>query len=473
MKVSYPPVRRALPTELSRGQHQLLDALPDACAVVDPRGTVFSINAAWKRFALENGGDPTAYLGRNYFTICDGAMGESRALSSLVAKGLREILQASPGFACEYPCHSPTQKRWFEVMISPLDIDGHRCALLLHRNITSRKLHQLELDEFKRHANELAALVATSTDAIIGFDLEGNVVTWNAAAKALYGYSREEMLGRSIETLFPPNAPKRISEYIDEILVEKLQHFEVVWQTKSGQLRNIAISAAPVREADGEVTAISNIHRDVTEQKRVLGHQAVIMRELSHRTRNLLAVILAIERQISKKATSVASFHERFEARIKALLGSNDLLTASGWGPVSLRDLVQRQLFAFSEVDPGKVSIEGQQILLQPEAVQYLGMSFHELATNALKYGALAQAGGRLRIRWQTAEGNGQERRLRIDWVEAGIATGSPLEGKGFGYVVLTKLCKESLNAAVDYKLAAPDLSWSIEIPDAFFSLPE
>ncbi len=103
-----------------------------------------------------------------------------------------------------------------------------------------------------------------------------------------------------------------------------------------------------MREADGEVTAISNIHRDVTEQKRVLGHQAVIMRELSHRTRNLLAVILAIERQISKKATSVASFHERFEARIKALLGSNHLLTASGWGPVSLRDLVQRQLFAFS-----------------------------------------------------------------------------------------------------------------------------
>jgi two-component sensor histidine kinase len=187
----------------------------------------------------------------------------------------------------------------------------------------------------------------------------------------------------------------------------------------------------------------------------------------------LLAVILAIERQVSKTATSVASFHERFEARIKALLGSNDLLTASGWGPVSLRDLVQRQLLAFSEVDPGKVSIEGQQVLLRPEAVQYLGMSFHELATNALKYGGLAQAGGRLRISWQTAEGNAQEKHLRIDWVEAGIATGGPVEGKGFGYVVLTKLCKESLNAEVDYKLAAPDLSWSIEIPDAFFSLPD
>lgn len=458
-------------SRLTRDQQALLDILPDACAVVGPDGTILAVNQFWKQFVEDNGGDRNSYyVGSNYITTCTAASGEGKALSSAVAKGLTDVLAAGDMFQCEYPCHSPTQRRWFEVFIRPFYIGDDRCAVVMHRNITIREEQKITIQAAKVVANELAALVATSTDPIISMDLDGRIVSWNHAAEELYGYQAQEIVGQSMELLYPSGWPMKISDYIDGIVTGELKHFEVVRRTKAGDLRDVAISAAPIRDAHGAVTAISNIHRDITEQKRQAQHQKTIAQELAHRTKNMLAVIMSIERQTAKRAGSVAEFHDQFSRRIQGLLASNELLIAGNWISVPLHDLVKSQVSTFADANSDRIEIEGPLVHLDAQAVQPLGMSFHELATNALKHGALTQPVGKLKVSWNMACKNGSQM-LTLTWEETDLTIARVPDSRGFGHVVLTTLAEQSFSTAVNYEIGTSGVLWSIDLPDTFYSL--
>lgn len=455
--------------QISQEQQHMLDVLPDSCAIIAPKGSIIAINTAWRAFARENGGETDrCYLGTNYLTLCRDAAGESAILAREVELGLKAVLSRKDEFSCEYPCHSPTEKRWFEVVIRRIDIGALRCAMVIHRNTTVRKLQQIAVEKATSVANELAAIVASSTDAIISFDLNGTIVTWNEAARDLYGWEEEEIVGRSMETLYPPGWEVRIGEYIEKIVAGKLRRFEVVRQTRNGEPRDVWVSAAPVRDAAGNIILISNIHRDITEQKRQAERREAVAQELNHRTKNMLAVIMAIERQTARRAGSVAEFHESLVARLGALAQSNDLLVAGHWTVVGLEELVRRQLSPFPGSQADRISIDGPDVLLQPPAVHSLGMALHELGTNASKYGAFAHAAGRLSVEWRV-EGAPGRQRLRLRWSETGYGIERPPEQTGFGHEVLTTLCQRSLSAEVEYRIDQAGAVWSIVIPGEFF----
>jgi PAS domain S-box-containing protein len=187
--------------------------------------------------------------------------------------------------------------RWFELFAGPLHLGSRHLVIVSHSNITSRRLQQDEVAASRMNASELAALVASSTDAIMSYDLDGRVLTWNRAASDLYGYTPDEAIGQSMEIIYPDDWPVRITEYRDRIISGEMTRFEVVRKTKSGALRDIAISASPVRDDSGAVVAIANFHRDITEQKATEERLRFITHELRHRTKNMLAIIGAIERK--------------------------------------------------------------------------------------------------------------------------------------------------------------------------------
>lgn len=247
----------------------VIDAVHDGVAIIAQDGTIVSVNRAWRQFSAANGGDATDhYVGVNYLRICRKSSGEGVDFAKHVETGISEVLKDGKEFRAEYPCHSATETRWFEMVASQFHLDREPFALIAHRNITSKVLATAEAANAEQNAKNLAAIVTTMPDAVIAYDLEGRITSWNAAAKKLYGYERSEVIGQSIEILYPPNWAKGAKDYIAEIVLSDLQYFDVVRQTKSGELRTIAITAAPIRSASGEAIGVSNVHRDVTEERK-------------------------------------------------------------------------------------------------------------------------------------------------------------------------------------------------------------
>lgn len=171
-------------------------------------------------------------------------------------------------------------------------------------------------------------------------------------------------------------------------------------------------------------------------------HVHLIMRELSHRSKNLLAIVLAIARQTARNTRDFSEFESRFGARIQALADAHDLLVEQQWSGAALDGLVRAQLSAFGIE---RVTISGRPVMLRAEAVQNVTLALHELATNASKYGALSVAGGKVAVSWEL-EGNDETTPiLRLTWRESGGPPVKPPERKGFGCFVLERVTVNAL----------------------------
>ncbi|MBF9197972.1 PAS domain S-box protein [Microvirga terrestris] len=146
---------------------QILDALAGPVAVLDQSGTIIAVNQAWRDFGRTNSGKDVRHVGTSYFDICDRTIGVEAACAKAAATGIRSVLAGQPAFSLEYPCHSPAQKRWFQLRASRLDHDGHAYAIVAHHDITDRVLVEQErqalLAKAHQHHEQLRALAAVST----------------------------------------------------------------------------------------------------------------------------------------------------------------------------------------------------------------------------------------------------------------------------------------------------------------------
>lgn len=441
----------------------LLDALVDHAAVLDAEGVIRAVNRRWRDFARANGGSDGSYVGVDYLAVCEAAGVGAGPRAQQIAEGLRAVLAGRSEFRCEYPCHAPGERRWFELVATPLNPG----ALVVHRNVTAPRIDIETLEHERALAHDFAALVAASGDAIISFDLDGRILSWNAAAERLYGYDAQEAIGASMEMLYPPQEARRIGDFVAGILAGTLRSFEVVRRARSGELIDVAVSAAPIRGADGQVAAISNIHRDVTGAKRKFERQEFVARELAHRFKNMLTVVSSIASQTARRAATVEAFRDAFLQRLGGLARSSDLLLGSQLGGATLRALVTGHLAPFAPADDARVTIRGEDVALRPEAVHALGMALHELSTNAVKYGALRAQDGRLSIDWAMRLDD-DLRSLTLVWSERAAAI-RPATGRGFGRTVLTTLTQRALGAQIDYRIEDGALDWRIELPRAHF----
>ena len=189
----------------------------------------------------------------------------------------------------------------------------------------------------------------------------------------------------------------------------------------------------------------------------------LLMREVNHRAKNMLAVVQGIARQTV--AANPGDFIERFGERIQALAASQDLLVKNEWKGVNLHELARSQLGHFKDLIGTRIKLHGPAVLVSASAAQALGMALHELATNAGKYGALSDSSGRVGVSWSLEPGEAGREIFAIGWRERGgpavMAPASP----GFGSTVLRRVAKESLQAQVELDYASTGLVWQLQCP--------
>ena len=190
--------------------------------------------------------------------------------------------------------------------------------------------------------------------------------------------------------------------------------------------------AAPLRDASGRVAEWLGTFTDVDDLRRLQGRQEVLLAELQHRVRNIMAVTRTMADRSAENSTSVDDYAGRLKGRLDALARTQVILTRETGHGVDLRTMVHDELTAQAATS-GQIEIEGPDVKLSPKAAEVLTLALHELATNAIKYGALSVAGGSVRVHWERAD-DGGESRLSLRWTEAGGTPDlSAPRRKGFG----------------------------------------
>jgi PAS domain S-box-containing protein len=315
-----------------------------------------------------------------------------------------------------------------------------------------RAKYEEELRSAKRRAEQLSSIVEASIDAIVSVDLDGVILTANNGFGEIFLHDPASSVGKHLRQLICPAEQQAEFEHmLDEARANRALRVETVRVRRDGVVVNVSLSMSPIRNDFGEVRAASVIYRDITERVRAAEHIGFLMNEVNHRSKNLLAVVQGIARQTGRRAKSVSAFLDQFSARLSAMAASHDLLVSRDWSGVELHDLVKEQLRHVGEAVEEQVTLDGPLLKLSPRAAEAIGLALHELSTNAVKYGALSHAAGRVTLTWSVSDGS-----FALTWTESGGPAVAPPTEKGFGSSLLERLAPQSVGGtgAIAYEVA-------------------
>jgi PAS domain S-box-containing protein len=412
---------------------QVLHALPTAIYTTDAKGKITFYNQA----AVDLAGR-TPELGSDEWCVtwklcrADGTpLPHDQCPMAVALKERRRVVGTET--IAERPDGS---RSWFIPYPTPLFDRAGRLTGAVNMLIDVTERQQADLLSAK-----LAAIVASSDDAIVGKTLDGVITSWNAGAARIFGYTADEMIGQHIQRIIPPE----LQSEEDDILAalrrgEHVDHFETVRVAKSGKRIDISATISPIRDKFGRLVGASKVGRDITERKQAENLQQLLIGELNHRVKNTLATVQSIANQTVHHARTPGEFAASFGGRIQTLARTHSLLTESTWQGAELSALIREQL-TVNEAGDDRISYAGPSVMLNPQAALHLSLVLHELATNARKYGALSDPRGRLSIKWMVRT-NG-ERQLLLQWQERDGPAVTVPRRRGFG----TSLIEKSLEA--------------------------
>lgn len=216
-----------------------------------------------------------------------------------------------------------------------------------------------------------------------------------------------------------------------------------------------------IREVDmvGQALSVASFDRSQAEDQIHL-----MLREMAHRTKNLLAVLQAMIHQTSRGSSTVEDFQTAISQRIAGLGKSTDLLASREWSHVSFCKLIDSHLATFLE-SSDQLVLKGDDLQIRSEAVQNLGLVLHELSTNAVKYGALSVPQGRVELAWEVSDARSETPRLRLCWRERGGPLTAKPQRKGFGSQIIERHAAWAFGGKVKLDFAAEGVSWTLEAP--------
>lgn len=329
-------------------------------------------------------------------------------------------------------------------------------------DITARK----EAENSNAH---LAAIVASSSEAILSVSREGTITTWNTGAENTFGYTSAEAVGMALEQLLASGQSGDHLRIRAAMQAGESVRLESRCCAKDGHEIEVAIVANPVRTSDPEISGYSILIRDISARKEHDRQLASVMRELTHRSKNLLAIIQAMARQTALRSESLADFESRFSGRLQSLARSHELLISNDWEGATLGDLVAMQRSAFG-TRHSRIRASGPDVFLRPEAILNIGLALHELASNAERHGALSVAAGRVDLSWSIERGRNGAPRLMIFWRERGRQSAGDLLHRGFGRDILEHVAPTALEANVVLKAIPGGLLWTLDVPGNQFA---
>jgi two-component system CheB/CheR fusion protein len=233
-------------------------------------------------------------------------------------------------------------------------------------------------------------------------------------------------------------------------------------EVDAGDGRSYIMRILLYRTVEDEVSGVVITFTDITERKKTEQHQRLLLAELNHRVKNMLATVQAIATQTIRGSRTLESFADNFKGRLMALAGGHDLLTESSWRGAHLRDVVQAALRPY--LAGNRIEILGAELPVTPKAALALSVILHELATNAAKYGALLVPSGSIRLDWQI-EGAGAERAVRLRWREAGGPEVAQPGHSGFGLTLIERSVAHELDGEARVDFARDGICCELRLP--------
>jgi PAS domain S-box-containing protein len=352
---------------------------------------------------------------------------------------------------------------YLDMTVSPTldqsgDIDGVLCTSV---DVTEKRLFEIRL----------AAMAAQLAAAYQRFDLaleESPISVFEQDADLRYsfihnppsGIDPESFVGRTDAEVFNERDAARIEAPKRRVLASGQRETAELEIEIDGEPRDFEFRLDPRADESGAVTGVLGIALDITERRRDERRMRLMMRELTHRSKNLLAVIQAMARKTASLSDDTEQFVADFSARLRSMSAAHDLLVSQSWHGADLGDLIRASVAQTIAPTAEQVRIDGPPLLLAPDTAQNLGLAFHELATNATKYGALSADAGEIAVRW-SLEGD----EVHIRWEERGGPKVGPPERLGFGRVLLEKLVGATLNGSVDLDFRREGLVCEIVFP--------
>ncbi|MBY0612213.1 MAG: PAS domain-containing protein [Beijerinckiaceae bacterium] len=341
--------------------------------------------------------------------------------------------------------------------------DGGSLRLVgVAEDITAEKISGLEQE---RVLALLKAVTNSTPDLIYTKDRSSRLTFANPATLETIGKPWPDLAGRSDMEWHHNPEEARSNMANDRRVIEngRSETVEEVFSNDEGILVYLS-TKAPLYNAANEIIGMVGISTDITERKANEEQRQFLMRELTHRSKNLLAVVQSMARQTATMSQSMTDFQSRFSARLLGLATSHDLLLQEEWRGASIRQLVISQLGHLIDMIDSRILLSGPDGLLQPEAAQNIGLALHELSTNAAKYGALSNENGQVYIRWGILPCVGAEERFFIQWQEDGGPTVTPPQRRGFGHSVMERLVARALDGKVDLDFNPNGVVWRLEI---------
>ena len=305
-------------------------------------------------------------------------------------------------------------------------------------------------------AHLLAAIVESSDDAILAKNLDGIITSWNQGATRLFGYTADEVIGKSVTILIPLERHDEEPRILGRIRRgERVDHYETIRRRKDGSLVEISLTVSPVKRADGTIIGASKIARDITERRRAQQQQSLLLREMDHRIKNLFTLSSSVVSLSARSARTPLELASAVRDRLGALARAH-ALTLSKPGDArreaepatSLHALIRTIASPYDQgidQDETRIAVSGPDISLAGDCVTAFALLLHEFATNAAKYGALSTEAGHVDV--QCSEADDQ---FVLTWTEhGGPCIEHAAESEGFGSLLARVTVKGQLDGEI------------------------
>ncbi|MEH3046334.1 HWE histidine kinase domain-containing protein [Sphingomonas adhaesiva] len=356
--------------------------------------------------------------------------------------------------------------RWFVASQLDVTIERHRVAKLQQDRATlEAELADREAALMEREAR-LAMALAAGGLGTWSFDPAAQTLTASEGCKAIFGrpHDRPFTYAELIGCIHPDDLPRQQAAVAATLDGGAPYDIEYRILTTSGEQRWVHVQGGMQYRADGTPLMMSGFSADISGRKFAEEHRAVLARELTHRVKNTLATVGAVVGQTLRDAASIDDARRTVAGRIASLGTAHELLVQDELEGAAIGDIVDRVLAPFIDRNGRRFTSEGPSVRLSPDLTLALSMALYELATNAIKYGALSVAEGRVTIRWSLT-GSEAERRFRFVWVESGGPAVTAPTRTGFGTRMIARVLAHHVDGSAAIAYPPEGVRFEIEAP--------
>ena len=426
-------IRRPTPPPPSRAD-AIIAAISEGCVVLDRDLIVAEINPE----GLRMDGRPAAEIvGRRYSEAWPALVGTP------MEAAYKQVRETAEPVYLQHHYRDETHDAWLDVRLYPVQ-DG---VAFLFRDVTSDKR---AADALRESEGRLRLAQEAGGVGAYEWNLKTGELYASGVAKRLWGLPEHVRLSmdQAVELIHPEDRPQsmaRSGRPLEELTGQA--EYRII-RADTGEIRWMARQVEIVRDEAGQPDRVVGALTDVTDRKRLMEHQQLLINELNHRVKNTLATVQSILNQTLRRGHSPEELKALFASRLMALSAAHDVLTRANWERAALCDIVAGAITPFEAAERCRFETGGPHVLLAPNVALAIAMALHELATNAAKYGALSNTAGTVRLTWTL--GSYTEPVLQLLWREQDGPPVTTPASRGFGSRLLQQGLAAELGAPAE-----------------------